>query len=64
MPLAVYGWFNTGHPPVAVADSPFPFERQIVNVPLNKRIDAEMTKSPPIEPTAENFLAGAQVYSE
>ena len=26
-PLAVMGWFHWGHPPVAVADKPLPFER-------------------------------------
>ena len=29
VPLAVMGWFKFGHPPVAVADKPLPFERNI-----------------------------------
>jgi len=63
-PVIVMGWFKMGHPPVAVADSELPFERQIVNVPMHARIESEMPKSAPLEPTAENFLAGAQVYRE
>src|SRR5271154_5765301 len=64
VPLAVMGWFKYGHPPVAVADAQLPFERQIVNVPLNARIDSEMIKTPPIQPDEANLVAGAQTYSE
>jgi thiosulfate dehydrogenase len=63
-PAAVLGWFKYGHPPVAVADSPLPFEKQIVRVPMHARIDSQMPSSVPIEPTAGNFLAGAQVYRD
>lgn len=63
-PLLVLGWFKVGHPPVAVADGQLPFERQIVNVPMHARIESEMPKSAPIEPTAADFLAGAQVYRD
>lgn len=64
VPIFVWCWFSFGHPPVAVADAPFPFEKQIVHVPLNKRIDAEMPKTSPIQPTPENLLAGAKIYRE
>ena len=63
-PLVVLGWFKVGHPPVAVADKPLPLEQQIVNVPMHARINAEMPKSAPMQPTAADFLAGAQVYTE
>jgi thiosulfate dehydrogenase len=63
-PLIVLGWFKFGHPPVAVADSQLPFEKQIVNVPMHTRIVSEMPKSAPIQPTGQDFLAGAQVYRE
>jgi thiosulfate dehydrogenase len=63
-PLLVYGWFRYGHPPVAVADKPLPFERQITHVPLDARIDSEMPKTVPIEPDEQNLVAGAQIYSE
>src|ERR1017187_5846952 len=41
---AVY--LRWGSPPVATADQPFPFEEQIVQVPLNARIDREMKTAP------------------
>jgi len=64
VPAAVMLYFHFGHPPVAVADKPFPWEEQIVNVPLHARIDAEAPKSAPIEPSAVNLQAGAVIYRE
>jgi len=63
-PLLVYGWFRYGRPPVAVADSPLPFERQITHIPLNNRIDREMPKTVPIQPDEGNLVAGAQIYHD
>jgi thiosulfate dehydrogenase len=63
-PLLVWGWFRYGHPPVAVADHPLPFERQITHVPLDARIDREMPKSAPIEADETNLVAGAQIYHD
>jgi thiosulfate dehydrogenase len=63
-PVIVWGWLRYGHPPVAVADSRLPFERQIVNIPLHKRIDSEMTLTPPIEANEQTFIAGARIYRE
>lgn len=64
LPIVVIAWLHFGNPPVAVADQPFPYEKQIVHMPMNARIDKEMPKSAPIEPTAENLLAGAQIYRD
>ena len=64
VPAAVWGYFRFGHPPVAVADPPLPFEKQIVKVPLHARIDREMPPRSPIPATDENVLVGAQVYRE
>jgi mono/diheme cytochrome c family protein len=64
LPLAVLAWFRWGHPPVAVADPPFPYERQIVSIPLNARIASEMQGTPPIQADEATFTAGAQVYSD
>lgn len=63
-PALLLGWFRFGHPPVAVADSPLPFERQITHGPLNARIDREMPASAPIEANEANLVAGAQVYRD
>jgi len=60
---AVFVYFRFGTPPVAVADAPFPFERQVVHVPLNARIDREM-KTPPFGISEDVFEGGAHVYME
>ena len=64
IPIFVWCWFSFGNPPVAVADPALPFEKQIVHVPLNNRIHAQMPKTSPLQPTPENLLAGARIYRE
>jgi mono/diheme cytochrome c family protein len=64
LPLAVLAWFRLGHPPVAVADPPFPYERQIVSIPLNARIAREMPATPPLQPDEATLTAGADVYGD
>ncbi len=64
VPLIMLAWFRWGSPPVAVADHPLPFEKQITSVPLHARIDREMVKTPPMQPTDDNLVAGAQIYSD
>ena len=59
LPVGGMLYFHFGHPPVAVADTAFPMEEQIVHVPLHARIDEEAPKSAPIEPSAVNLQAGA-----
>lgn len=64
IPVVVYGWFKFGHPPVAVADAPFPYERQITRVPLHARIQAEMPTTVPIQVNETNLVAGARIYND
>jgi thiosulfate dehydrogenase len=64
IPVWAFIYLRVGHPPVAVADPPFPMERQIVHMPLDTRIDKEMPASAPIEASATNLTAGAQIYRE
>lgn len=64
LPLAVFIYFRVGHPPVAVADTPFLLEKQVVKVPLHLRIDNEMPQSAPIEPSDTNLEAGAHIYRQ
>jgi thiosulfate dehydrogenase len=64
IPAVVYGWFKFGHPPVAVADAPLPFERQITHLPLHARMDSEMVKTAPIQADENNLVAGAQIYRD
>jgi thiosulfate dehydrogenase len=62
-PVGVMAWFHYGSPPVAVADPPLPYEKQITSEPLQARIHREMVQTPPIQPSDDNLVAGAQVYS-
>ncbi len=57
----VFLYFKFGNPPVAVADTPFPFEKQIVHVPLNARIDREM-QQPPFGTSEDVYETGAMAY--
>ena len=64
LPICAFCYLHYGNPPVAVADAPFPFEKQIVHMPLHARIAKEMPRSVPIQPTADNLTAGAQIYRQ
>jgi thiosulfate dehydrogenase len=54
-------YFKFGPLPVAVADKPFPFEKQIVSVPLDARIDRE-SKTAPFGTSEDVFESGAHIY--
>jgi mono/diheme cytochrome c family protein len=54
-------YLRWGSPPVATADKPFPFEREIVSVPLNARIAAQM-QTPPFGIDEDVYEGGAHVY--
>jgi thiosulfate dehydrogenase len=64
LPLGVFLYLRTGHPPVAVADAPFLLEKAIVRIPLHARIDSEMSAKVPIEANDTNFASGATIYRE
>jgi thiosulfate dehydrogenase len=64
VPLVIFVYLRVGHPPVAISDAAFPFERELVHGPLHARIDLEMPKSAPIEPSATNLEAGAHIYRQ
>lgn len=64
VPIAGLLYFKFGDIPVAVADKPFPMERQLTHIPLHARIDREMIAQPPIQPTGDNLIAGARIYAD
>lgn len=64
IPIIGFLYFRMGRLPVAVGDSPFVYERQIVHWPLHARIDSEMPKNAPIEASATNLEAGAHIYRQ
>ena len=61
--LAFFVELRFGALPVAVADKAFPFEKQIVHVPMQARIDREM-KQPPFGTSEDVFEAGAHIYRQ
>ena len=61
-PLGVLAYFKFGNPPVATADPPLPFEKQIVRVPLKARIEREMPKTVPFPADNAVYAAGAAIY--
>jgi len=61
-PLAALAYLKLGTPPVAAADRAFPFERQLVGIPLQARIEREMPKSVPIAADDPTFQAGVTIY--
>ena len=64
VPLAVLAFFKFGKVPVAVNDPPFPAERLITSVPREARIDSELVKNPPVQPSEDTFVAGAHIYAD
>jgi thiosulfate dehydrogenase len=59
--IGLFAYLKFGPLPVAVADAPLPFEKQIVKVPLDARIDHE-TKAAPFGISEDVFEGGAHVY--
>src|ERR1700678_985112 len=59
--VGLFAYLKFGALPVAVADAPFPYEKEIVYLPLNSRIDREM-KQPPFGTSEDVFESGAHVY--
>ena len=59
--LGVALYLRWGSLPVATADKPFPFEKQIVKVPLGARIAKQMQK-PPFGTSEDVYESGAHIY--
>ena len=64
VPVAVWVYFEYGNPPVAVADPPFPMEKQIVHIPLRARIERQMPHVVPVAANEATFDAGAHIYRQ
>jgi mono/diheme cytochrome c family protein len=57
----VLTYLKFGPVPVAVADSPFPFEKQATRIALRARINRE-NKNPPFDASEDVFRSGANIY--
>jgi thiosulfate dehydrogenase len=64
IPAAVWYWYHHSVVPVAVADEPFPQERDFAHKILQERIAKEMVQIPPIQPDEQNLIAGAHIYAQ
>ena len=64
VPVAGWTYLKYGHPPVAVADQPFPFERFITHVPLRARVEYEQVTNPPVKADEDTLVAGAHIYAQ
>jgi mono/diheme cytochrome c family protein len=64
IPLCIWVYLTAGSPPVATADSAFPFEARIVHVPLHTRIARELVKTPPVGASPTNLEIGAHIYRQ
>ena len=59
--VGLFGYLKFDPLPVAVSDAPLPFEKQIVKLPLNARINRE-SKTAPFGISEDVFESGAHVY--
>ncbi|MGC9157389.1 MAG: c-type cytochrome [Terracidiphilus sp.] len=64
VPITLLAWLRFGWVPVAVADPPLPYERQLTGMALHARIAREMVKTPPIQADGGNLVAGAEIYRD
>jgi mono/diheme cytochrome c family protein len=64
VPVLVYFYLTGGSAPVATTDSDMPFESFLARKAQNARIEKEMPKNVPIQPTEANYLAGAELYKQ
>ena len=62
--LATVIYLHFGNLPVALADRAFPFEKRLVEKPLDARIDREYPRKPGLEATEANLQMGAHVYRQ
>ena len=59
-----YIFFAGGFAPVATSSAPLPFEKMLAKKALEARIEKEMPKSAPLEPTEANLMEGATIYQQ
>jgi mono/diheme cytochrome c family protein len=60
----VYGYFSTGHAPVAVTAPEMPFERKLAHMALEVYLSKLPHPNPPMQADEATFLAGAHIYKQ
>jgi len=63
-PVLVYFYFASGSAPVATTDSDMPFEHFLASKAQSVRIEKEMPKTVPMQPSETNYVAGAELYKQ
>jgi mono/diheme cytochrome c family protein len=64
VPAVLYFYLVGGSAPVATTDPDMPFEAYLARKAQHVRIDREMPKTAPIQPSEANYLAGAELYKQ
>ncbi|MFZ3341928.1 MAG: cytochrome c [Terriglobales bacterium] len=64
VPVLLYLYLVGGSAPVATTDPDMPFEAYLARKAQHVRIDHDMPKTVPIQPSEANYLAGAELYKE
>jgi thiosulfate dehydrogenase len=64
VPALLYLYLTGGSAPVATTDSDMPFESLLARKAQHARIEREMPKNVPIQPTEANYLAAAELYKQ
>lgn len=64
VPVLIYLYLTSGQAPVATTDPDMPFETYFARKAQHLRIDKDMPKNVPIQPTEANYLAGAEIYKQ
>jgi len=60
----LYYYFVSGMAPAAVADPPMMMERKMANKSLDAHIEKANIPAPPIQPSDDNYVAGAKLYKD
>jgi thiosulfate dehydrogenase len=61
---SVYFYFVSGMAPAAVADPPMLMEKKMANKSLDAHIEKANVPAPPLQPSEDNYVAGAKLYKE
>ncbi|HET6142703.1 MAG TPA: cytochrome c [Candidatus Acidoferrales bacterium] len=61
---SVYFYFVSGMAPAAVADPPMLMEKKMANKSLDAHIEKANVPAPPLQPSEDNYVAGAKIYKE
>ncbi len=63
-PVAGFLYFKMGFAPVATADGTMPFEGWAARTGLHVRLNRDMPRTVPVQPSLENYTARAKIYKD